>query len=216
MKRLLQISLDTLLASTLPIIMWLILGFIISKEISNVFSLTYPLQFFYMLFITLFAIGPNITSKKQNDINVIYSNMLFSCILVGIITIVLCFNVDSYIKLMSMSETIYHNFCLYSIVLMYYNFILQLLLQKLYYENNNKKVNKISLLFNLTNFLLIIILSALFKDVFAITVTLVIDFLILIILFINNIKRFTFILKIKENIKYTSFSLLKDISFLLI
>ena len=69
MKRLLQISLDTLLASTLPIIMWLLLGFIISKEISNVFSLTYPLQFFYMLFITLFAIGPNITSKKQNNVN---------------------------------------------------------------------------------------------------------------------------------------------------
>lgn len=216
MKRLLQISLDTLLASTLPIIMWLLLGFVINKEISNVFSLTYPLQFFYMLFITLFAIGPNITSKKENNANVIYSNMLFSSVLVGIITIFLCLNVNSYIKLMSMSENIYHNFCMYSIVLMYYNFILQLLLQKLYYENNNKKANKISLLFNLTNFLLIIILSALFKDVFAITVTLVIDFLILIILFINNIKRFTFILKIKENIKYTSFSLLKDISFLLI
>ena len=216
MKRLIQISLDTLLASTLPIIMWLLLGFVINKEISNVFSLTYPLQFFYMLFITLFAIGPNITSKKENNANVIYSNMLFSSVLVGIITIVLCFNVDSYIKIMSMSEKIYHNFCLYSIALMYYNFILQLLLQKLYYENNNKKANKISLLFNLTNFFLIIISSILFKNIIAIIITLTIDFLILIILFVNNIKKFTFKLKIKDNIKYTSFSLLKDISFLLI
>ena len=77
MKRLLQISLDTLLISILPIIMWIILGFIITKEISNVFSLTYPLQFFYMIFVSLFAIGPNITSKKNNNEDVVYSNMLF-------------------------------------------------------------------------------------------------------------------------------------------
>lgn len=64
MKRLLQISLDTLLLSVLPIITWLLLGFIVNKNISNVFSLTYPLQFFYLLFVNIFAIGPNITSKK--------------------------------------------------------------------------------------------------------------------------------------------------------
>lgn len=216
MKRLLQISLDTLLASTLPIVMWLLLGFVISKEISNVFSLTYPLQFFYMLFITLFAIGPNITSKKENNSNIIYSNMIFGSILVGIITIVLCFNVDTYIKIMSMDKNIYHNFCIYSIVLMYYNFILQLLLQKLYYENENKEANKISLMFNLTNFSLIIIMSILFNDIVSIIITLIVDFLILLMIFINNINRFTFILKIKENIKYTSFGLLNNISFLLI
>ena len=38
MKRLLRISLDTLLMSTLPIIMWVLLGIIISKEITNVFT----------------------------------------------------------------------------------------------------------------------------------------------------------------------------------
>ena len=118
MKRLLQISLDTLMASTLPIIMWLLLGFIINKDIANVFSLTYPLQFLYMIFITLFAIGPNITSRKEMNSNIVYSNIVFSSILVGMITIIICFNIDFYIKIMSMDKNVYHNFCLYSIMLM--------------------------------------------------------------------------------------------------
>ena len=216
MKRLLQISLDTLMASTLPIIMWLLLGFIINKDIANVFSLTYPLQFLYMIFITLFAIGPNITSRKEMNSNIVYSNIVFSSILVGMITIIICFNIDFYIKIMSMDKNVYHNFCFYSIMLMYYNFILQLFLQKMYYENKNKEANKTSLIFNLTNFLLIIILSVLFDELFSIIITLTIDFFILIFLFVNNIKKFSFELKITKSIKYTSFNLLKDISFLLI
>ena len=64
MKRLLQISLDTLLASFLPIVTWMLLGLIINQDIANVFSLTYPLQFVYLLFVSLFGIGPNITEKN--------------------------------------------------------------------------------------------------------------------------------------------------------
>ena len=87
MKRLLQISLDTLLISVLPIITWLLLGFIVNKDISNVFSLTYPLQFFYLLFVNIFAIGPNITAKKIKDNSIVYSNMFVGTIIVGIINI---------------------------------------------------------------------------------------------------------------------------------
>ena len=35
MRRLLRISLDTLLTSTLPIVMWVLLGIIVNKNISN-------------------------------------------------------------------------------------------------------------------------------------------------------------------------------------
>ena len=219
MKRLLQISLDTLLASILPILMWLVLGFIINKNISNIFSITYPLQFLYMIFITLFAVGPNITYKKEKNNNVVCSNMLFGCFFVGTITVILCLNVDNYIKLMNISKNIYHSFCIYSIVLIYYNFCLQLLIQKLYYEGKNKEANKISLLFNLTNFSSIIILSLLFGNIISIIVTLTIDFLILLNLFIKEfvkIKQFNFDLKLKKNIKYTSFVILRDIGHLII
>ena len=216
MKRLLQICLDTLLISILPIIMWIVLGFTITKEISNVFSLTYPLQFFYMIFVSLFAIGPNITSKKNNNEDIVYSNMLFGLLIVGLLTLILVINVNTYIKLMNMNVNTYHHFCIYSIIWMYLSFIMQIIMQKLYYDNKNNESNKINLIFNLTNFILIIILTSILKDYIAIIITLVIDFLIISIVFIKYYKKTKFCLQIKKNIKYTSFNILKNIGMFLI
>ncbi len=216
MKRLLQISLDTLLISILPIIMWIILGFTITKEISNVFSLTYPLQFFYMIFVSLFAIGPNIASKKNNNEDIVYSNMLFGLLIVGLLTLILVINVNTYIKLMNMNVNTYHHFCIYSIIWMYLSFIMQTIMQKLYYDNKNNESNKINIIFNLTNFILIIILTCILKDYIAIIITLVIDFLIVFFVFIKYYKKAKFCLQIKENIKYTSFNILRNLGMFLI
>ena len=65
MKRLLRISLDTLLTSTLPIIMWVLLGIIENKNIANVFTLTYPIQFIITLIISIFGSGANINATKK-------------------------------------------------------------------------------------------------------------------------------------------------------
>ena len=132
MKRLMQISLDTLLTSVLPIVMWILLGFIVTKDISNVFSLTYPMQFFYLMFLSLFAVGPNITAKKLKNESVVCSNMLFGSICVGILTLILVLNVDIYISVMNMDKNVYHNFCIYSMIWMYLSFIMQIITQKLY------------------------------------------------------------------------------------
>ena len=216
MKRLLQISLDTLLTSVLPIVMWILLGFIITKEISNVFSLTYPLQFFYMIFISLFAVGPNITAKKLKNENVIYSNMLFGCICVGVLTLVLVLNSDIYINIMSMDINVYHNFCIYSMIWMYLSFIMQIITQKLYYETKNKESNKINLVFNLSNFFLIIILTIFLKDYIAIIITLIIDFIIVMYLLFRYYKKTKFCLKFIENVRYTSFNILRNVGMFLI
>ncbi len=216
MKRILQISLDNLLTSILPIIMCILLGFTITKEISNVFSLTYPLQFLYMIFISLFAVGPNITSKKLNKEYIIYSNMIFGVLFVGILTLILSLNADIYINIMNMDKDIYLNFCIYSMFLMYLNFIMQLIVQKLYYENKNKEANKINLIFNLSNFILIILLTSILKDYLAIIITLTIDFIIVFVLLVKNFRRTKFCLLLRDNIKYTSFSILKNIGMFLI
>lgn len=215
MKRLLQISLDTLLISILPIIMWIILGFTITKEIANVFSLTYPLQFFYMIFISLFAVGPNITSKKQNNSNVVFSNMLFGLIFVGLLTLILVFNVNSYIKMMNMNIEIYHNFCIYSIIWMYLSFIMQLVMQRLYYEAKNSESNKINIIFDLCNFILIILSTNILDDFIGIILTLTIDSLIVIAFFIKYYKKTKLCLRIRENIRYTSFNILRNFAMFL-
>ncbi len=202
--------------SILPIIMWIILGFTITKEIANVFSLTYPLQFFYMIFISLFAVGPNITSKKTNNQDVVYSNMLFGLLLVGLLTLILVFNVNVYIRIMNMDVKTYQHFCIYSIFWLYLSFVMQMIMQKLYYDNKNKEANKINIIFNLTNFILIITLTNILKDFIAIGITLVIDFLIVFWTFTKYYKKPKFCLQIKENIKYTSFNILRNLGMFLI
>ena len=133
MKRLLQISLDTLLASFLPIVTWMLLGFIINQDIANVFSLTYPLQFVYLLFVSLFGIGPNITEKKLKEKNVVSTNLLLGTIIVGLFTLFIVFNIDNYISLMNMDINVYHNFGIYSVISIYFSFLIQIFSQKLYY-----------------------------------------------------------------------------------
>ena len=124
MKRLLQISLDTLLASFLPIVTWMLLGFIINQDIANVFSLTYPLLFVYLLFVSLFGIGPNITEKKLKEKNVVSTNLLLGTIIVGLFTLFIVFNIDNYISLMNMDINVYHNFGIYSVISIYFSFLI--------------------------------------------------------------------------------------------
>lgn len=215
MKRLLQISLDTLLISVLPILMWIILGFILTKDIANVFSLTYPLQFFFMFFEALFSKGPNVTAQKENNPDIVYSNIILGSIFVGILGIILILNVDAYISFMHMEPHIYHNFAIYSIIWLYLSFVVGLILQKLYFDNKNDESNKINLIFNISNFVLILGLNLFLKDYLAIGITLSIDFIITIIILFKYLKIPNFVFAFKQNIKYSSFSLLRNICMLL-
>lgn len=216
MKRLLQICFDTLLISILPILMWILLGFIVTKDISNVFSLTYPLQFFFMFFESLFSKGPNVVAKKINQKAVIDSNIVFGTVLVGILTIVLCINVDWYIGFLGMDASLYHNYCLYSVLFLYLSYVIQLILQKLYFNNENGRANKITSFFNITNFLAIICLSMLIRQEAAIGITLLIDLFIVTMVFVKNVRVDNFSIKVRESIKFSSFNLLRNISMLLI
>lgn len=142
--------------------------------------------------------------------------MLFGTLFVGLLTIILVFNIEFYIEFMSMNRNIYHNFCVYSVIWMYFSFIMQLLIQKLYYDGDNNSANKINIKFNLLNFLLIIILSIIIqKEVFAITLTLVVDFIVLAAIFLKYYQKTKFNLSFKNNIRYTSFGLLGNIGMLL-
>ena len=185
MKRLLQISLDTLLASFLPIVTWMLLGFIINQDIANVFSLTYPLQFVYLLFVSLFGIGPNITEKKLKEKNVVSTNLLLGTIIVGLFTLFIVFNIDNYISLMNMDINVYHNFGIYSVISIYFSFLIQIFSQKLYYENRNNSANKMNIIYHLLSFSSIIFFSIIAKEeMYAITISLVIQFLMICYVFV--------------------------------
>ena len=217
MRRLLQISLDTLLSSFMPIITWMLLGFILSKEISNVFSLTYPLQFVYLLFVSIFGIGPNITEKKLQKENVVMSNLLLGTIVVGIFTLFLVFYIDQYISFMSMDPIIYHNYGIYAVFSIYFNFIIQIFSQKLYYENRNNSANKMNIIYHIFSFLSIIIFSLIFQnEMLAITISLMMQFLIICSIFLHYFHLAKGNVCFVQNVKYTSFGILSNISMFLI
>lgn len=217
MKRLLRISLDTLLMSTLPIIMWILLGIIISKEITNVFTLTYPIQFVTTLLVSIFGTGANVNAKKNDKINLVDSNIILGTIVGFIITVFLCLNVDSYILFMSMDIDTYKIFCIYSFILMYLQMVLQLICQKLYYMEENKKSNRLTICFNILNVVLITLLSYISKNqIISVILTIFSDSVILLFIFICNVKQFGIKFEIIKNMQYVSNDILDRLGMFII
>lgn len=59
MKRLLRIGFDIFITSFTSIISWFLIGIIIDKNLTNVFSLTYPLQCLMGIIVSIFGVGAN-------------------------------------------------------------------------------------------------------------------------------------------------------------
>lgn len=216
MKRLLQISLDIFLTSICPIIIWIALGLIINKEISNVLIITYPLQFFYMIFTEIFSVGPNITDSKSSIKNIVYSNMLFGTVLVLLITIILTINIDKYLLFFNLETSVYHYYAIYSVFIMFFGFLMQLISQKLYYENKNTLSNKINTCFNITNLSCIVILSLIIKNCLSVILTILIDAILIAYYYCKNVKLVKPNLMFKKNIKNVSFNIIGNFGMLLI
>lgn len=75
MKRLLRISFNQAIASFIPIISWMLLGLLLDKNLANIFTLTYPLQFVCQVFKSIFGTGANISKEKEKRENAVLSGM---------------------------------------------------------------------------------------------------------------------------------------------
>lgn len=217
MKRLLQISFDTLLLSLTPIIIYSLLGFILVKDLVNIFSITYPAQFLFFIIYYLFAVGPNVTATKRNDESIVYSNMLLGLIVGGIITAILCFYSDEFLHFMNVDPTIYINFCMFSFIMLYLQTSLRFILEKKYYDGKNKYANTITILFNAL-YLIILIGSALLSKSQTVTIyiTVISMGMIFILIFFNNYKPTKWHVCILDNIRYTMLDLIQNIAMSLI
>ncbi len=217
MKRLFQISFDTLLLSVIPIIIWNALGFILEKNLVVIFSLTYPIQFLFSTLYYIFAVGPNITAEKKRDQNIVYSN-IFLVILVGILVLLLLFfNCNIFLSIMNVDVSVFKIFTIYSFFNIFYSYVLKLVLEKLYFDKENKKANSISILFNTINLLSIVILAIITKNqIITSFVTLIIMTLSLFIILFFNIKKFKIHFSISDNIKNSSIGIVENISMFII
>lgn len=207
MRRLFRVSFDILITSIVPIVSWLLLGIILDKNLVNIFTLTYPLQCLMGIIISVFGVGANISIYKDKNKNAadngIFYGTIFSIFVFGFIII----NSDKYIMFMNMEKGIYQTFCIYSIFQIFCQTILQLILTKLYYKEENKKANKIALVFNLVNFICLIIIAITTKNQLSTSLTTSIVILVMnIVLIIRNIEKIDFKLNLKNCFKYNSVS----------
>ena len=217
MKRLLRISFDLSLLSFIPIISWFLLGIIVDKNLINIFTLTYPLQYIYYIIKSIFSTGASISKEKDNNNDAVMTGLVLGTILASIIFGIILFNVDNYIKFMNMDVGIYKYFTVYSILQLFICLVFSMIQNKLYYEGKNKLTNVNSIIFNLLNFVLLIGSSLITKNqIIIIMATLIPLFIFTLYIYITNSSKFKFNINIFKCIKYDSAELFNNIAYFLI
>ncbi len=217
MKRLLRVSFDIFISSVTPILTWFLLSIILDKKLINVFTLTYPLQCLSGIITAIFGMGANICIYKDNNKNSSNNGIFYGLLVSLVIFIYILFNNDGYIKLMNMNANDYHIFSIYSIIQLFNQTIVILILNKLYYMEENKKANKISLLFNMSYFVITIVISLITFNQFLVMIyTSIIMSLFTLIILITNIGKIDFKLNFYNAFKYNSVSIVNNIFFFII
>mgnify|MGYP006910847993 FL=1 len=217
MKRLLKISFDSLFFSLMPIIQWFLLGLLVDKNLINVFSITYPLQFMYSLIKSIFGVAPNIQAEKESNKNSVMSGLVLGIFFTFLIFGLFAINVGSFISFMHMDVHVYHNFCLFSIAQLGLHGIFTIMIEKLYYEEKNTTANVHTILFNTISIISLVIFSLITKNqVIIISGVLLIILMYLIIMFILEFNEFKMDFRVFRSIKYDSVDALDSVLFFFI
>lgn len=217
MKRLLQVSFDTLLLSLMPILSWFMLSIIIDKNLINVFSLMYPIQFILTMLKSIFSVGANISKEKDKDKYAVGNGFLAAIIIGFIIYGLLLINIENYITFMKMDVNIYKDFAMYSVIYFYIQLVFNFIVEKLYYEEKNKLANKYSIIFNVLNFLLLILTYLITNSrLITIIVTLLVTFIYTLYLLIKERSKVNFKFKILKWLKYDAVNFFHALCFFII
>lgn len=217
MNRLIRIGFDTFLTSVTPILGWFLLGILVDKNLINVFSLIYPMQFIISAIQSVFGTGANISAIKDKEESSIFSGVILGSIIGAIILGCIAINIDSYIVFMNMDINTYKIFGIYAVIQMFFQLLLNLSLCKLYFEDKNKRANKYSFLFNLINFSSLIIMSLITKvQIKIVVISVICTSVFVIIMMFRILKRTKIRINIINCIKYDSVYLFAEISMFVI
>lgn len=217
MKRLLRIAFNSAVFSFIPILSWFCLGLIVDKNLANIFTLTYPLQFIMILLKSIFGTGANISKQIDQDENAVLSGMTSGTIIGFIVFGLFALDLKSYIKFMNLDYEIYKEFALYSVIQLYIQLLFAFVLEKLYFEGKEKKANKYCIQLNLLNFV-VLILSAIFikNKISIIIITLLSIFIYTLAILIKQYRKFKLEIHIIKYIRYESVEIANNLLFFLI
>lgn len=158
MKQLFKIAINNGIFSFVPIAQWFLFGLVIDSRIINIFGITYPLQFIFLILSSIFVTGANINATKHNkntDMNAgFYWLVLFGFLLFG--TLILY--TDTYLSFMNMGDVIYHDFTVYGIWHLYLGLIFSAIIGKLYFNKQENLASKFTIIFNALDLLITYVL----------------------------------------------------------
>ncbi len=205
MHRLLKISFDQALMSLTPIATWFCLSFILDKNLINVFTLIYPLQYIYYIINAPLGTGANISQIRDKNHHAVMSGLCLTILISIIIFGSILLNIDQYITFMQMDTTIYHTFAIYAVALLLYQTIFSVVLDKLYYADRNREASIYSLVFNLLCFASVNGLALFTKNQnFIVSISLLLIGVFLFFILTRVWERFHFKLNLFNCIKYNS------------
>lgn len=218
MKRLFRIGFGMFIFSFIPVLLWIILSYVLGdSRISNVFSITYAIQFVYSIIVAFFGSGANIRQEKEKDANSAYNGIFWGTIFSIIIFSVPLIFVDEYIAFFGQDVAFYKPYVIFSIVLLFVQTLFELVIQKLYFEDNEKLANIHLITFNLCTLGLTIILSwSIPRIEIALLITIIVLLIYVISLYIWKIKKFKIDFKFYKNFRYESGNIIVYLFFMFI
>ena len=217
MKRLLRIAFNSAIFSFIPILSWFCLGLIVDKNFANIFTLTYPLQFIWLLLKSIFGTGANISKQIDQDENAVLSGMTSGTIIGFIVFGLFALDLKSYIKFMNLDYEIYKEFALYSVIQLYIQLLFAFVLKKLYFKRKKKKANKYCIQLNLLNFVVLILSAICIKNkISIIIITILSIFIYTLAILIKQYRKFKLEIHIIKYIRYESVEIANNLLFFLI
>ncbi len=164
MKSLLRISFNKFIFSFVPILVWFLLGIIIEGNLANIFALTYPLQFVFLVLFSIFGTAPNINETKDKAKGAAFSGAIIGLFVGALITIFIVLNLDIYVNFMNMDYVACKEFAMFSVVSLYISFALSIIMEKLYFDKKEKRANVYMIIYNAIYILTLIGAALLTKD----------------------------------------------------
>lgn len=218
MKRLFRIGSGLFIYSLIPILSWIVLSYTLGdSRISNVYSLTYAMQFVWAILKSFFASSANIRKHKEQQSNATWNGIFWGTIFSAIIFAIPLIFVDNYISFFGQDEELYRIYVIYAIVQLFIQTMFSFIIEKLFFEDKDKIANIHLFAFNILNFVLVVVLTLLIENtLLAFIITLAILFIYVLALYIWQFEKFKIDFSFFKNFKYESASIVSSIFMMLI
>ena len=218
MKRLFRIGSGLFIYSLIPILSWIVLSYTLGdSRISNVYSLTYAMQFVWMILKSFFFFFSNIRKHKEQQSNATWNGIFWGTIFSAIIFAIPLIFVDNYISFFGQDEELYRIYVIYAIVQLFIQTMFSFIIEKLFFEDKDKIANIHLFAFNILNFVLVVVLTLLIENtLLAFIITLAILFIYVLALYIWQFEKFKIDFSFFKNFKYESASIVSSIFMMLI